>query len=63
MVGDTRIELVTPSMSRKCSTAELIARAAWRRRGRSCSRSIRAMQAPSARHAIFFVRPIFQGWG
>ena len=25
MVGDTRIELVTPSMSTKCSTAELIA--------------------------------------
>ena len=24
MVGDTRIELVTPSMSTKCSTAELI---------------------------------------
>jgi hypothetical protein len=23
-VGDTRIELVTPSMSMKCSTAELI---------------------------------------
>ena len=28
MVGDTRIELVTPSMSTKCSTAELIAHSA-----------------------------------
>jgi hypothetical protein len=26
LVGGTRIELVTPSMSRKCSTAELTAR-------------------------------------
>ena len=32
MVGDTRIELVTPSMSTKCSTAELIARKHKRRK-------------------------------
>ena len=32
MVGDTRIELVTPSMSTKCSTAELIAHETYSKR-------------------------------